>query len=79
MLHTLHWKAVWQFKHVPLFVDGWKVQTVESYDYIESKWEDILEKDIKEISNLDSEKYLGQICPEIQEIFKILQSLGTRE
>ena len=59
---TLHiGKQYDNYKHVPLFVDGWKVQTVESYDYNKSKWEDILEKDIKDISNLDSEKYLGQI------------------
>ena len=34
---------------------------MESYDSNESKWEDTLDNDIKEISNLDSEKYLGQV------------------
>ena len=34
---------------------------MESYDTGSSKWEDILDKDMKEISHLDSDKYLGQV------------------
>ena len=44
-----------------LFVDGWGVKGVESYDAEDTKWEDTLDQDMKEISHLDSEKYLGQI------------------
>ena len=50
-----------EFKHVQLFVDGWGVKGVESYDAEDTKWEDILDQELKEISHLDSEKYLGQI------------------
>ena len=50
-----------EFKHVPLYVDGWKVNIVENYDSEETKWKDTLEEDMKEVSNLDSERYLGQI------------------
>ena len=80
--YTLHiGKQYEDYKHVPLFVDGWKVQTVESYDSNESKWEDTLDKDIKEIYNLDSEKYLGQVLSRDSRNIKkkILQSLGRKE
>ena len=50
-----------EYKHVQLFVDGWSVKNVESYDAEETKWEDTHDQDMKEISHLDSEKYLGQI------------------
>ena len=50
-----------EFKHVPLFVDGWSVKNVDSYDNEASQWEDTYDKHMKEISHLNSEKYLGQI------------------
>ena len=49
------------YKNVQLCVDGWSVETVENYDTSELKWEDILDDTMKEISHINSEKYLGQI------------------
>ena len=50
-----------EYKHVPLYVDGWSVKTVESYETKEVIREDTIDEDMKEISHLESERYLGQI------------------
>ena len=44
-----------EFKHVPLYVDGCSVRSVESNDTGSSKWEEILDKDMKEISHHQNE------------------------
>ena len=48
-------------KNIELCVDGWTVNNVDSYEKEETKWEDTLDNDMKEISHIDSEKYLRQI------------------
>ena len=50
-----------EYKHVQLFVDGWSVKAVKSHNSETSKWKDTFNSDMKEISHLGSEKYLGQI------------------
>ena len=49
------------YKHVQLFVDGWSVKAVKSHNSETFKWKDTFNSDMKEISHLGSEKYLGQI------------------
>ena len=49
------------FKNIELVIDGWTVKSVESYDNGEKEWEDTLEEDMKEISHINYERYLGQI------------------
>ena len=48
------------YKNVQLCVDGWIVKTVVNYDTSELEWEDILDDTMKEVSHINSEKYLGQ-------------------
>ena len=49
------------YKNDQLLIDGWNVKTVESVLTGEIDWEDTLVEDMNEISNITSEKYLGQI------------------
>ena len=49
------------YKNIELCIDGWTVKTVESFDSGEQEWEDTLEDDMKEISHITSERYLGQV------------------
>ena len=49
------------FKNIELCIDGWSVKTVESYSTGKTELEDILHDDMKEISHIDSERYLGQV------------------
>ena len=50
-----------EYKNVQLFIDGWSVDTVDNYDTGEKEYEDILERDMKEISHTNDERYLGQL------------------
>ena len=43
------------------YVDGWDVKTVESYTAGEKDWIDTPVEGMKEISHVNSERYLGQI------------------
>ena len=51
----------YDFKNIELCIDGWSVKNVESVSTGRSEQEDILLDDMKEISNTDSERYLGQV------------------
>ena len=67
-----------KYKHVPLYVDGWSVRTAESYETKKVKWQDTLNEDIKEISHLNSEQYLGQILNSDSKNSKNIANLQTR-
>ena len=49
------------YKNIELCIDGWTVKTVESFDSGEQEWEGTLEDDMKEISHINSERYLCQV------------------
>ena len=49
------------YKNTQLYVDGWDVKTVESYTAGEKDWIDTPVEGMKEISHVNSERYLGQI------------------
>ena len=49
------------YKNNQLYVDGWDVKTVESYTAGEKDWIDTPVESMKEISHVNSERYLGQI------------------
>ena len=68
-----------EFKHVPLFVDDWSVKNVDSYDNEASQWEDTYDKHMKEISHLNSEKYLEQILSSDSKNTKNITKLRNKE
>ena len=49
------------YKNIELCIEGWSVKKVESFSTGRTEQEDILLGDMKEISNTDSERYLGQV------------------
>ena len=49
------------FKNIELCIDGWSVRKVESFLTGKTELQDTLQEDMKEVSHIDSEKYLGQV------------------
>ena len=68
-----------EYKHVQLFVYGWSVKSVQSNDYVGEKWEDTFNYDMKEISHLNSEMYVGQILSSDSKNLKNITKLRNKE
>ena len=49
------------YKNIELCIDGWSVKKVESIPAGRTEHVDTLLDDMKEISHIDSERYLGQV------------------
>ena len=75
MLHT--GKDHEEYRNVELFVDGWKLNSVEDVDTESDTREDTLTERM-EISHINSEKYLGQIVSADGKISKNIEKMRNK-